>query len=132
MGKYEHGDLLVDFHNILKRWKNYFTESILDQWRWTKHTYTADSLITDQSSFDISIANAKFETFKSPGCDQFLPERSQYGDEILLSQIRRNYWLDFLHSSDIGEEIEEQRDSTSATHIIQESLWFNEQGTTVQ
>jgi hypothetical protein len=43
-----------------------------------------------------------------------------------------NYWSDFLHSSDTGEKVGVQWDSTSTIHRLQESLRFSEEGSFVK
>jgi hypothetical protein len=43
-----------------------------------------------------------------------------------------NYWSHFLYSSDTGENMEVQWDSTLAIRRLQESLWFSYEGSIVQ
>jgi hypothetical protein len=49
--------------------------------------HTAELLVPDPSSFEVEIAVAKLQRYKSPGCDQILAEPIQEGGEILCSQI---------------------------------------------
>jgi hypothetical protein len=55
-----------------------------------------------------------------------------WGPSVWISKWQINYWSDFLHSSDTGKKMGAQWDSTSAIHRFQESLWFSEEGNTVQ
>ncbi|PNF28176.1 hypothetical protein B7P43_G07561, partial [Cryptotermes secundus] len=64
------GDLLADSHNILNRWKNYFSQSL------NVHR-------------SIHIATAKLKMYQLPGSDQIPVELIQAGGEILLSKIHK-------------------------------------------
>jgi hypothetical protein len=63
--KDENGDLLADFHNILKRWKNYFSQ-LLNVHRasdvmWIG-MHTAEPLVPDPRPFEFEIAIAKLRS----------------------------------------------------------------------
>jgi hypothetical protein len=62
--KDENGDLLADSHNILNRWRNYFSQLLN-----VRHIeiHTAEPLIPDSSLFQSEIALAKLKRYKSPG-----------------------------------------------------------------
>jgi hypothetical protein len=81
--KDENGDLLEDSHNILNRWKNYFSQ-LLNVHRFGDvrqiDIQTAESLVPDPSPFEVEIAIAKLIRFKSPGSDQIPKELIQAGD----------------------------------------------------
>jgi hypothetical protein len=50
---------------------------------------TAEPLVPDPSPFEVEIAVARLETFKSPGSDQIPAEHTQAGGEILRSKIHK-------------------------------------------
>ncbi|PNF32825.1 hypothetical protein B7P43_G04341 [Cryptotermes secundus] len=87
--KDENGDLLADSHNILNRWRNYFSQ-LLNVHRVSdvRHTeiHTAGLLIPDPTPFEVESAIAKLKQYKSPGCDQIPAELIQAGSKILYVQ----------------------------------------------
>jgi hypothetical protein len=90
--KDENGDLLVNSHNILNRWKNYFSQllnvhnvSVVRQ----REVHTAKPLVPGPSCPEVEIAIAKLKKYKSPGSDQILAELIQVGRKILLSAIHK-------------------------------------------
>jgi hypothetical protein len=88
--KDENGDLLADSHNILNRWKNYFSQllnvhNVSDVRQIEEHM--AIPLGTGPSRLEVEIAIAKLKKYKSPGSDQILAELIQAGGEMLLSAI---------------------------------------------
>jgi hypothetical protein len=84
--KDENGDLLADSHNILNRWKNYFSQfSGVRQ----IEIHTSEPLVPNSSSFEVEIAIAKLKRYKSPGSDQILTELVQAGGERLQSEIHK-------------------------------------------
>jgi hypothetical protein len=100
------GDLHADSHNILNRWKNYFSQLL------NVHTvsdvrqievYTAEPLVPGPSCLEVEIAIATLKKYKSPGCDQILAELVQEESEILLSVIHK-----LLHSVWNKEEFPDQ------------------------
>jgi hypothetical protein len=88
--KDENGDLLVDCHNILDRWKNHFSQQLLNV-----HVsdvrqievHTAELLVPGPSSLQVEVA--KLKKYKSPGSDQIPAELIQAGGKILLPAIRK-------------------------------------------
>jgi hypothetical protein len=90
--KDENGDLLADSHNILNRWKNYFSQ-LLNVHRVSDvrliEIYTAESLVLVPSPFEVQIAVVKLKRYKLPGCDQIPAELTQAGDETLRSDIHK-------------------------------------------
>jgi hypothetical protein len=88
--KDENGDLLADSHNILNRWKNYFSQllnvhSVSDVSQIEVHT--AEPLVPGPSHREVEIAIAKLKKYKSPGSDEIPAELIQVRGEILLPVI---------------------------------------------
>jgi hypothetical protein len=70
--KDEKGDLLADSHNILNRWRNYFSHllnvhNVSDVRQIEVHT--AEPLVLGPSHLEVEIAIAKLKKYKSPGSD---------------------------------------------------------------
>jgi hypothetical protein len=90
--KVENGDLLVNSHNILNRWKNYFSQllnvHIASDVRQIE-IHMAEPLVPGPSCLEVEIAIAKLRNYKSPGSDQILAELIQAGGEILLSTVHK-------------------------------------------
>jgi hypothetical protein len=63
-------DLLADSHNILNRWKNYFSQ-LLNVHRFSDvrqiEMYTAEPSVPDPSAFEVEITTAKLKRYKSSG-----------------------------------------------------------------
>jgi hypothetical protein len=90
--KDENGDLLADSHNIMNRWKNYFSQLLIvhnvsDVRQIEVHM--AEPLVPVSSRLEVEIATAKLKKYKSQGSDQILAELIQAGGEILLSVIHK-------------------------------------------
>jgi hypothetical protein len=85
--KDENGDLLADSHNILNRWKNYFSQ-LLNLHRVSDvrqiEIHTAEPLVADPRHFEAEISIATLKGYKSPGNDQIPAELIQAGGEILV------------------------------------------------
>jgi hypothetical protein len=85
--KNENGDLLVDSHNILNRWKNYFSQLLnghnVSDVRQTE-VHTAEPLVRGLCCLEVEIAIAKLEKFKSPGSDQILTTDSSRRKNITV------------------------------------------------
>jgi hypothetical protein len=80
--KNENGDLFTDFHNILNRWKNYFSQllnahNVGDVGQIEVHT--AEPLVPGPSHLEVEIAVAKLKMYKSPHSDQIPAELIQAG-----------------------------------------------------
>jgi hypothetical protein len=83
----ENGDMLVDSHCILNRWKNYFSQlfnvhNVSDVRQIEVHM--AKPLVPGPSHLEVEIAIAKLKKYKSPGSDQIPAELIQAGGEILV------------------------------------------------
>jgi hypothetical protein len=90
--KDENGDLLADPHNILNRWKNYFSQllnvhSVSDVRQIEAHM--AEPLVPSSSRLEVEIAITKLKKYKLPGSDQIPAELIQAGGEMLLSAIHK-------------------------------------------
>jgi hypothetical protein len=90
--KDENGDLFADSHNILNKWKNYFSQllnvhNVSDVRQIAVHT--AEPLESGPSRLEVEIATAKLKKYKSPGSDQIPAELIQTGGETLLSEIHK-------------------------------------------
>jgi hypothetical protein len=88
----ENGDLLADSHNILNRWKNYFSQllyvhNVSDVRQIEVHM--AEPLVPGPSRLEAEIAIAKLKKYKSPGRNQIPAELIQAGGEMLLSAIHK-------------------------------------------
>jgi hypothetical protein len=75
--KDENGDLLADSHNILNRWKTYFSQllnvhNVSDVRQIEVHT--AEPLVPSPSRLEVEITIVKLETYKSPGSDEIPTE----------------------------------------------------------
>jgi hypothetical protein len=85
--KDENSYLLADSHNVLSRWKNYFSQSlnvhrVSDVRQIEMHT--AEPLVPDHSIFEVEIAIAKLKRYKLPGSDEIPAELIQAGGEIIV------------------------------------------------
>jgi hypothetical protein len=90
--KDENGNLLADSHNVLNRWKNYFSlvlnvHNVSDVRQIEVHT--AEPLVPGSSRLEVEIAIAKLKKYKSPGSDEIPAELIQAGGEILLSAVHK-------------------------------------------
>jgi hypothetical protein len=90
--KYENGDQPADSHNILNRWKNYFSQllnvhnvSDIEQ----IEVHMAEPLVPGPSHLEVEIAIAKLKKYKLLGSDEILAELIQAGGKILLSVIHK-------------------------------------------
>jgi hypothetical protein len=88
----ENGDLLADSHNILNRWKNYFSQLLIvhnvNDVRQIE-VHTAEPLVPGPSQLEVEIIIAKLKKYKSPGSDEIQAELFQGGGEILLCAIHK-------------------------------------------
>jgi hypothetical protein len=72
--KDDNGDLLVDSHNILNRWENYFSQllnvhNVSDVRQIEVHM--AEALVPGPSHLEVETATAKLKKYKLPGNDKF-------------------------------------------------------------
>jgi hypothetical protein len=79
-------------HNILKRWKYYFSQllnvhNVSDVRQIEVHM--AEPLVPGPSRLEVDIAIGKLKKYKSSGSDQIPAELIQAGGKILLSVIHK-------------------------------------------
>jgi hypothetical protein len=90
--KDENGDLLAYSHNILNRWKNYFSQ-LLNLYNVSDvrqiEVHAAEPLLPGRSCLEVENAVAKLKKYKAPGSDQLPAELIQPGGETLLSAIHK-------------------------------------------
>jgi hypothetical protein len=104
--KDENGDLLAYSHNILNRWKNYFSQllnvsNVSDVRQIEAHM--PEPLVLGPSRLEVEIDIPKLKKYKSPGSDQIPAELFQDGGEILLSAIQK-----LINSVSNKEELPDQ------------------------
>jgi hypothetical protein len=90
--KDENGDLLANYHNILNRWRNFFSRllnvhNVSDVRQIEVHM--AEPLVPGPSRIEVEIAIAKLKKYRSPGSDQIPAELIHAAGEILLSAIHQ-------------------------------------------
>jgi hypothetical protein len=88
--KDKRGNLLVDPHKILNRWKNYFCQLLNIHWtggvRQTE-MHTAEPSVPEPTPSELQTATGKLKRYKSPGVYQIPAELIQAGKETLRSEI---------------------------------------------
>jgi hypothetical protein len=85
--KKQKGDLLEDSHNILNRWKNYFSQ-LLNVHR-VCDVGQIEIYETEPSPFGVEITIAKLKKYKSPGSDQIPSDLIQEGGKTLQFEIHK-------------------------------------------
>jgi len=75
--KDEKGDLVADFHSIVARWRNYFSQ--LFNVNGAKDVgqaeiHTPEPLVTEPSASEVALAIDKIKSHKSPGIDEIQAE----------------------------------------------------------
>jgi hypothetical protein len=86
------GDLVADSHNILARWRNYFSKLLnvhADSDVRQTETHTAKQLVPEPSVFEVEMANEKLKRYKSPGIDQIPAELIKAGRSKICSEIHK-------------------------------------------
>jgi hypothetical protein len=88
----ERGNLLVDPHKILNRWKKYFCQLLnvrgVGGVRQTQ-MHTAESFMPEPSASEVEVAIGKLRRYKSLGVDQIPAELIQAGGETLCLEIHK-------------------------------------------
>jgi hypothetical protein len=88
--KYKNVDLLVDSHNNVNRWKNYFSlllnvHNVSDVRQ--IGTHSAEPLVPDLSPYDFEAAIETLKKYKLQSSDQIPAELIQGGSETVLCEI---------------------------------------------
>jgi hypothetical protein len=88
--KDEQGDLVVDCHSILARWRNYFSQVLnvhgVDDFGQAE-IHTAELPVSEPSVPDIELAIEKLKSHKSPGIDQIPAELIKAGVEKIAARF---------------------------------------------
>jgi hypothetical protein len=87
----DENDLLADSHNILNRWKNYFSQFLKVHYVrdvWQIEVHAVEPILPGSSRLEVDIAIAKLKKYKLQGSDQIPAKQIQAGGEMLLSAIR--------------------------------------------
>ena len=90
--KDEKGDLVTDFHSILGRWKNHFSQLFyvhgISDGKQTE-IHTTEQLVPELSTFEVKMAIEKLKSHKSPGMDQIPAELIKAGSKTIHSEIHK-------------------------------------------
>jgi len=84
--KYEKCDLVADSHNIVARWRNYFSQlfnvnGVQDLWQ--SEIHTAEPQVPEPSASELELAIDKLKIHKEPGFDQIPAELTIAGGRII-------------------------------------------------
>ena len=88
--KDEKGDLVADFHSIVARWRNYFSQlfnvhGVKDIRQAEIHT--SEPLVPEPSAAEVELAIDKLKSHKSPGIDQIPAELIKAGGRRICLEI---------------------------------------------
>jgi hypothetical protein len=90
--KDEKGDLVVDSHSILARWRNHFSQLLnihgVNDVRQIE-VHTAEPLVPEPSAFEVEMAIGKLKSHKSPGTGQIPAKLIKAGGRIIRSEIHK-------------------------------------------
>ena len=90
--KDDKGDLVADCHNILARWRNYFSQILnvhgVNGVRQTEK-HTAEPLVPEPSASDVEFAIEKLISHKSQGTDQIPAELIKAGGKTIRCEIHK-------------------------------------------
>jgi len=92
--KDEKGDLVVDSHSIVARWRNYFSQlsnvhGVKDVGQAEIHT--AEPLVPERSASEVELAIDKLKRHKSPDIDQIPAELIKAGGRTLCLKIHKHF-----------------------------------------
>jgi len=90
--KDEISDLVADSHNIVARWRNYFSQlfnvhGVKDVGQAEIHT--AEPLVSEPSAAKVELAIDKLKSHKSPGIDQIPAELIKTGGRTIVLEIHK-------------------------------------------
>jgi hypothetical protein len=90
--KDDKGDLVIDSHSILARWRNSFFQ-ILNvhgvNYVRQAEIFTAEPLVPEPSASDFEFAIEKLKSHKSPGIDQIPAELIKAGGSTICGEIHK-------------------------------------------
>jgi len=91
--KDDKGDLVADFHSILARWGNYFSQilnvhGINDVMQTEIHT--AEPLVPEPNASEVELAIENLKSHKSPGIDQIPAELIKTGGRTICCEIHKH------------------------------------------
>jgi hypothetical protein len=112
--KDEQGDLFVDSHSVLARWKNYFSQMLnvhgVNEVRQTE-IHTAEPLVPQPSAFVVKLAIEKLTGYKSPGIDQIPSELIKAGGKTILCETHKLI-ISIWNKEELYNEVEGVNHST--------------------
>jgi hypothetical protein len=86
------GDLVADFHSIMVRWRNYFSQIFnvhgVSDVRQTE-IHTAEPLVPVPSALEVELAIEKLKCHKSPGINQIPAELIKAGGSTIFCVIHK-------------------------------------------
>jgi len=86
------GDLVADFHHILARWRNRFSQLLnihgVNDVRQTE-LHTAEPLVPETRAFEVDLSIEKLKSHKSPGVDQIPAELINAGGGTIHCEIHK-------------------------------------------
>ena len=85
--KDEKGDQIADSHNIVVRWRNYFSQ--LFNVHGQAEIHTAEPLVPAPSAFEVELAIGKLKSHKSPGTDEIPAELIKAGGGKICGEIHK-------------------------------------------
>jgi hypothetical protein len=90
--KDEKSDLVADSHNIMTRWRNYFSQILnihgVSDVRQAE-IHTAEPLVPETSALEVELAIEKLKSHKSPGIDQIPAELIKTGGRTIFCAIHK-------------------------------------------
>jgi hypothetical protein len=84
--------LVTDYHNILARWRNHFSQLLKvhgdNEIRYTE-IHTSELLVPEPSAFKVEMDIEMLKRHKSPGVDQIPAELIKAGGRRICSEIHK-------------------------------------------
>ena len=116
--KDEKGDLVADFHSILARWRNHFSQLLnvlgVNDVRQTE-IHTAEPLVPELSASEFEMAIEKLKRNKSSGTDHIPAEMMKAGGRTVCSEIH-----ELINSIWYKEELTEEWNKSIIIPIYKE------------
>jgi hypothetical protein len=106
--KDEKGDMVTDYHGILTRWRNHFSQLLNVRGVDVRHTeiQTAEPLVPEPSAFEFEMAIKKLKRHKSPSNDQIPAELINARGRTSRSEIHK-FISSILNEEELPEEWKE-------------------------